>query len=81
MLKVHELCYTNKYVNNWIFLQMARVSLIFKKLDKQNNGKNVFCLISTLESCIISTYLLCFIIKYKISYEKGSAIPCEPLTS
>ena len=35
---------------------MARISLIDEKLDKQNNGS----LMSSLENCFISTYLLWF---------------------
>ena len=37
----HELHYVNKYVNNPTSLQMVRISLMDKKLDEQNNGRNI----------------------------------------
>ena len=37
----HELHYINKYENNPTSLQMAWISLIDEKLDKQHNGRNI----------------------------------------
>ena len=39
---------------------MARISLIDEKLDKQITVEILFCLMSSLENCLISTYLLWF---------------------
>ena len=55
----HELHYVNKYAKKPTSLQMAWISLIDEKLVYQNNGrKRLFCLMSTLENCLISTYKL-----------------------
>ena len=39
--KIEHVLYVNKYVNNTISLQMARISLIDEKLDSQNNVRNM----------------------------------------
>ena len=52
----HELHYVNKYVNNPTSLQMARISLIDEKLINKISVDILFCLMSTLENCLITTY-------------------------
>ena len=65
----HGLCNVNKNVNNAASLQMARFSLIDENLIQKITVETLFGLMSTLENCLISTYLLCFSTR-TCSYEK-----------